>query len=330
MVAMAGFNNLLESIPIFKGNDGNHSFAEWVSTCKSLFLALGVENEIQCVHLLLNRMEGQAKVEAQAYKRKTQTINQEHPRCEIQNIDDFQTYFGPIFTVKGRGQLIRSKLNTLKQKGSIETYIQEETNILGDYQDMSDQERIYLFRQGLNPELSRLILRNDPTTFEETIRICLKRETENILQQTDTQWNLSEDKMEIDALLCQCKELTENHNNPHQPIHTEPPTDWLNAMQTHRNTTAPQQYNGPPFQSRWPTEPNQMQGPPRSRNPYQSSHYPRNNQTIQVNINGTMVPIDRFSPEGQQFLMSYKGCYNCGRRGHQAFQCRSGKGQYHA
>ncbi|OMJ26576.1 hypothetical protein AYI69_g3974 [Smittium culicis] len=69
------------------------------------------------------------------------------------------------------------KLQMLKQNGSLAEYIAAEANLIGDYKDIGDAERIHLFKYGLENKFVDILNIKSPATFIEAITLIAKHGT---------------------------------------------------------------------------------------------------------------------------------------------------------
>ncbi|PVU91958.1 hypothetical protein BB561_004097 [Smittium simulii] len=84
---------------------------------------------------------------------------------------DFYDSLAALFIDPSFPQVLRRKLQQLKQVGSLADYISAEANLIGDFKGISDKERIYLFKYGLENRYVNILNLRNPGTFIEAIAL---------------------------------------------------------------------------------------------------------------------------------------------------------------
>ncbi|PVU87327.1 hypothetical protein BB561_006384, partial [Smittium simulii] len=162
LAQQSGHTGQVLTLPEYHGIGSPVSFKSWFDKCKSLFDAFAIKEETRKLAHLRLMLKGTAETALSSYL----LIN---PTVVINNTNEFYSKLYPLFIDPSFPQVIRRKLQMLKQTGSLSEYIAAEADLIGDYKDITDNERIYLFKYGLDPKFVDILNLKNPATFLEAI-----------------------------------------------------------------------------------------------------------------------------------------------------------------
>ena len=100
-------------------------------------------------------------------------------------------------------QLLRTKLDGMRQHRDIHSYINEFRNIVSQLPDMAEADRIFAFIRGAKPNTAARLRESCPATLQEAIRAAERYDNAwypSNTERRDTPSKLGADAMEIDAL----------------------------------------------------------------------------------------------------------------------------------
>ncbi|PVV00908.1 hypothetical protein BB560_004694 [Smittium megazygosporum] len=215
MSVQIGFSGALGVLTFepFKGEDASSDFAKWAKITARNLDASGVEKEPQQVKLILGLLQGQAALIRESYYSE---LDKTTPTAQqFQTVKALIEYFAPKFKQPNAEIWLRQKLLDLKQTGRLEDYIQEEESIVGSTELGSEMERIFLFVNGLKPEILKAVLERTPTTFTQAkdfaMSFITKSETlSSIIKNVQPIQEQDNDRMEIYYLKTEIKKNSED------------------------------------------------------------------------------------------------------------------------
>ncbi|OMJ28600.1 hypothetical protein AYI69_g1920 [Smittium culicis] len=181
-------------LPEYHGIGSTLSFKSWYSKCMNLFEAFAIKDEVRMVANLKLQLRGTAETSLATY-----LLNNLNDK--LFNTQIFYEKLSPYFIDPSYPQVLRRKLQLLSQTGSLSEYISNEANLIGDFKGISDAERIYLFKYGLDNKFVDILNLKNPETFIEAINLISRHGTalDMRLAQNNIQKSIeSNDAMDID------------------------------------------------------------------------------------------------------------------------------------
>ncbi|PVU91678.1 hypothetical protein BB561_004274 [Smittium simulii] len=158
------------TLPEYYGLGSPISFKSWFNKCIDLFEAFAIRDESRRVANMKLQFRGTAETELSNYIAKDNSTKLTTTKLFYDNL-------APLFIDPSYPQVLRRKLQMLKQTGSLAEYISIEANLMGDYKDITDAERIYLFKYGLDNKFVDILNLKNPATFLEAISLISKHGT---------------------------------------------------------------------------------------------------------------------------------------------------------
>ncbi|PVU86660.1 hypothetical protein BB561_006609 [Smittium simulii] len=162
LTQQASSSGQILSLPEFSGIGQSVSFKSWYNRCMNLFEAFAILDPRRKVANLKLQLTGTAETTMETFLLR-------NPGTIFETPEIFYTHLAPLFVDPSFPQVLRMKLQNPKQTGSLAEYIASEASSMGDFKDISDAERIYLFKYGLESRYVDLLNLKNPTNFIEAI-----------------------------------------------------------------------------------------------------------------------------------------------------------------
>lgn len=148
---------LLQKPPVFDGNKP-WEIKEWLFRMERLF---GDLNDSQKIKLAINSLEGVAL---------KWIMEQKNPLPE--SWVEFKNLLLSHFVSNEDGIILRIQLNHLRQQSTVQTYISEFNQLAARITDLTENEKLVIFLNGLKPTIQRQITLLLPQTYDRACTLA--------------------------------------------------------------------------------------------------------------------------------------------------------------
>ena len=153
------FDGTVNRPPVFSGNPAD--FREWVFAIELAMVSQRVNDDQEQVRFAASYLQGNARLWLMSVLDSGACIH-DWPTLK-QSLGDV---YGPVH----EQEEARLKLFGLVQRGSLDAYVQEFTNLCLQVNDLNDHSKAVLFVRGLHAAIGHSALREHPTTLGQAIR----------------------------------------------------------------------------------------------------------------------------------------------------------------
>ncbi|PVU89344.1 hypothetical protein BB561_005413 [Smittium simulii] len=174
------------------------SFPRWFNGCKDEQKEFGIQNKEQFVLLLARQLKSNAR---QVYD----SCRDREGILFTKTLSSFKETMGPKFVDCSYDIKLRYNLLNLKQKSSISKYIEQEKDLFGNYESMSEKNRIFYLMNNMKPAYLNILNKQNPSTYMEAIDLLIHKGNVLNMNAELTVAKRNDDNMEIDAVFAEEK-----------------------------------------------------------------------------------------------------------------------------
>ena len=157
-------------LPTYSGNPGENIWM-WALQTKSIFMSQGITDEFTRICYAVTALTDGA----QHWFQNQCTANQ--GKCPWSTWDEFVQAIQKAFQPPNYQQYLRDRLDRTKQTGSVQEYATRFRNVLGQVENMAEEDKIRNFLRGLKPSTRAEVKYRAPSTFEEAWQWAINYDT---------------------------------------------------------------------------------------------------------------------------------------------------------
>jgi hypothetical protein len=158
-----------ETPSLFHGQS-NENIDSWLYELELYFDAMKVSQDNDQTRILFTK--AQLRGAASAWFQHLDTIQDDSAQTQALTWNQFKQLLTDRFRPVAVSKLARMQLNTLRQTGSVEQFIQQYMQVISAIPSMTEEERVDRFITGLKPHIRNSIHMFDPNTLQSAMSMA--------------------------------------------------------------------------------------------------------------------------------------------------------------
>lgn len=288
-----------ETPSLFHGQS-NENIDSWLYELELYFEAMKVPQDNDQKRILFTK--AQLRGAASAWFQHLDTIQDDSAQTQALTWNQFKQLLTDRFRPVAVSKLARMQLNTLRQTGSVEQFIQQYMQVISAIPSMTEEERVDRFITGLKPHIRNSIHMFDPNTLQSAMSIAQRADIQGF-HYSNNRYNGQSSFNPLQRNNSRNFNRVKN-NSTYYPIYSQP-TYNVN------NNPFPTQVD-PRFQNTNFTSQHNNSDPFRGNN---------NNYSSNANYNGNRYDNNTSVPMQIDRMTSSRVCFACKHPGHLARNC---------